>query len=286
MGAVISSIKIGASTEIQNLKDKGIPNAFVLKSGKRQWVLQASSARDYQIWQTQMDNMLKQFGTKVSGNTGSDEKKENGSDILIGIGPSGNTQQTDKYKQQNLALKEQLDALHGQMEGMQRELDRLKVLHSETGDDNKAMIQKVEAEFAKEKDALIRDYELQSQNLTDQLQELHRQIDAKTPMDGGGYLKGFRLGTEDVFKSEIDTEKKILDTFTEDERATIKFMHKHLHRHTHRHTHNHKHIHLHKDAADNVDNVDIQDLELVNKHTISHTITHSNTQFQIKKAFF
>ena len=55
--AVISSIKIGASTEIQNLKDKGIPNAFVLKSGKRQWVLQASSARDYQTWQTQLDNM-------------------------------------------------------------------------------------------------------------------------------------------------------------------------------------------------------------------------------------
>eukprot|EP01084_Bolivina_argentea_P067513 122937_1 len=46
--SVISSLKIGASTEIQNLKDKGIPNAFVLKSGKRQWVLQASSTRDYQ----------------------------------------------------------------------------------------------------------------------------------------------------------------------------------------------------------------------------------------------
>ena len=55
--AIISSIKIGASTEIQNLKDKGIPNAFVVKSGKRQWVLQASSSRDYQTWQIQLDNM-------------------------------------------------------------------------------------------------------------------------------------------------------------------------------------------------------------------------------------
>eukprot|EP01084_Bolivina_argentea_P067512 122933_1 len=64
--AIISSIKIGATTQIQNLKDKGIPNAFVIKSGKRQWVLQASSTRDYQIWQNQMDNILKEFGHKVT----------------------------------------------------------------------------------------------------------------------------------------------------------------------------------------------------------------------------
>merc|ERR1712087_1036514 len=98
---------------------------------------------------------------------------------------------------------------------------------------------------------------------------------------------GFAFGSDDeVLKSEIDTEKKILDTFTEDERATIKFMHKHLHRHTHRHMHNHKHIHLHKNEEDNVDNFDVGDLELENKHTITHTITHSNTQFKIKNAFF
>lgn len=174
------------------------------------------------------------------------------------------------------------------MEGMQRELDRLIVMHSEAGSGNEAMQRKVELEFAKERDALIRDYELQSQNLENELQELHRQIDAKTAMDSGsgGLLKGFSFGKEEDLKSEIDTEKGILDTFTEDERATIKFMHKHLHRHTHKHTHTHKHIHLHKDAADNVDNVDIADMELVNKHSISHTITHSNTQFKITKSFF
>jgi len=291
--AVISSIKIGASTVIQNLKDKGIPNAFVLKSGKRQWVLQASSQRDYQTWQTQLDNMLKQFGSSVK--KGGAEQKENASkgggatgDIVIGIGPSGNTGQANKYYEQNQKLKQDLDALHGQMEGMQRELDRLIVLNSEAGTGNEAMQRKVELEFAKERDALIRDYELQSQNLENELQELHRQIDAKTAMDSGsgGLLKGFSFGKEEDLKSEIDTEKGILDTFTEDERATIKFMHKHLHRHTHKHTHTHKHIHLHKDAADNVDNVDIGDMELVNKHTISHTITHSNTQFKITKAFF
>merc|ERR1711997_1256988 len=152
---------------------------------------------------------------------------------------------------------------------MKKELDRLKIGNSEAGSGNEAMTAKVNAQFAKEKDALIRDYELQSQNLTGQLQELRRQIDAKTAMDSRasskkkGFGSGWKLGGDEDLKSEIDTEKKILDTFTEDERATIKFMHKHLHRHTHRHLHNHKHIHLHKDAEDNVDNVDIQDLELV-----------------------
>ena len=67
--SVIASLKIGASTEIQNLKDKGIPNAFVLKSGKRQWVLQASSTREYNIWQAQLVGMLKEFGpVNLDGN--------------------------------------------------------------------------------------------------------------------------------------------------------------------------------------------------------------------------
>eukprot|EP00488_Nonionellina_sp_1-RS-2012_P004400 TRINITY_DN9898_c0_g1_i1.p1 TRINITY_DN9898_c0_g1~~TRINITY_DN9898_c0_g1_i1.p1 ORF type:complete len:125 (+),score=25.67 TRINITY_DN9898_c0_g1_i1:40-375(+) len=58
----ISSLKIGSQTEMQNLKDKGIPNAFVLKSGKRQWVCQATSGRDYTNWQSQLVAMLKEFG--------------------------------------------------------------------------------------------------------------------------------------------------------------------------------------------------------------------------------
>merc|ERR1719474_1005933 len=60
--SIISSVKIGASTEMAGLKDKGIPNAFVLKSGKRQWVLQAVSGREYQLWQAKLFDILKQFG--------------------------------------------------------------------------------------------------------------------------------------------------------------------------------------------------------------------------------
>jgi len=281
---VMSSIKIGNSTEVRNLRGKGIPNAFVLKSGKRQWVLQAGSTKDYQSWQGKLNNMLKQFGSRVTG--GAEEKAAG--DIVIGIGPSGNNEQFSKQQQKNVELKAELDRLHGQMEGMQRELDRLKMTHADGQSGNEAMKKKVELEFQKETDALVRDYELQSQNLTDELGELHRQIDAKTAMDSGnsggsGFKFSLGLKSKEVLKSEVDTEKKILDTFTDDERAMIKFMHKHLHRHKHVHSHQHKHIHLHKDAADNIDNVDIKDMELADKHTISHTITHSNTQFQIEK---
>merc|ERR1712129_206949 len=249
-------------------------------------------------WQSQLDNMMKEFGNKVTGNNAKKEiqspstgAKNASAGIVIGIGPQGNNAQTDKYQQLNIQMKQTLDTLHSQVDGMQKELDRLKIIYQEAGSGNEAMTAKVNAQFAKEKDALIRDYELQSQNLTGQLQELRRQIDAKTAMDSRatkkGFGSGFKLGgSEEDYRSQIDTEKKILDTFSEDERATIKFLHRHLHRNTHRHLHNHKHIHLHKDAEDNVDNVDIADLELEDKHTITHTITHSNTQFQIKKGFF
>jgi len=285
-GTPMASIKIGNSTEIRNLRGKGIPNAFVLKSGKRQWVLQAGSTKDYQSWQAKLNNMLKQFGSSVTG--GSEEKT---GDITIGIGAKGNTEQFSKQQTRNTELKAELERLHGQMEGMERELARLKMMHADGQSGNEAMKKKVELEFQKETDALVRDYELQSQNLTDELGELHRQIDAKTAMDSGnsGGFKSFKFGLgggfgeKETLTSEIDTEKKILDTFTDDDRAMIKFIHKHLHRHKHVHSHQHKHIHLHKDSADNVDNVDIEDMELEDRHTISHTITHSNTQFQIKK---
>jgi len=293
-GSPLASIKIGASTQIQNLKEKGIQNAFVIKSGKRQWVLQASNPRDYQAWSTHLENILKQFGGQIGGGGSTkEEEKDSGAaeDIQIGIGAAGNTGQADKYRNQNMKLKQELDALHGQMEGMQRELDRLKLLYEEAGSGKEAMTRKVEMEFAKEKDSLIRDYELQHQNLENELQDLHRQCDAKTAMDSGGggaakFLAGFTAGLQEDLQCEIDAEKKSLDKLTEDERSVIKFMHKHLHRHVHKHTHSHKHIHLHKDAADNVDIGDDIDIERVNKHTIAHTITHTNTQFQINKFGF
>eukprot|EP01084_Bolivina_argentea_P067508 122925_1 len=50
--AINSSIKIGATTEIQRLKDKDIPNAFVIKYGKREWILQAESAWHCSAWQS------------------------------------------------------------------------------------------------------------------------------------------------------------------------------------------------------------------------------------------
>ena len=58
--SIISSLKIGAATEMNTLKQ--VPNALVVKSGKRQWVLQAVSGRAYQLWHTKLIDILKQFG--------------------------------------------------------------------------------------------------------------------------------------------------------------------------------------------------------------------------------
>ena len=148
---IVSSIKIGQSTTIQNLKQ--INNAFVVKSGKRQWVLQASSPRDYKQWQSQLDNIsmsphnvhtnpevnirkiaickVKEFGNKVTGTEAEKQREQktndNNNDIVIGIGSQGNNAQADKLQQENMKLRETVDGLHEKIEGMQKELDRLKV---------------------------------------------------------------------------------------------------------------------------------------------------------------
>merc|ERR1712242_251221 len=120
-----------------------------------------------------------------------------------------------------------------------------------------------------EKDELVMDYKIQLNNLEEEIDALNRKISAKTAMDTGGGAKAklksllsFGLGAiaPEELKSEVDTEKKILDTFTEDERATIKFLHRHLHRHAHTHNHRHRHIHLHKDAEDDIDDIDLDEV--------------------------
>eukprot|EP00485_Elphidium_margaritaceum_P000862 CAMPEP_0202690614 /NCGR_PEP_ID=MMETSP1385-20130828/5549_1 /ASSEMBLY_ACC=CAM_ASM_000861 /TAXON_ID=933848 /ORGANISM="Elphidium margaritaceum" /LENGTH=453 /DNA_ID=CAMNT_0049345891 /DNA_START=81 /DNA_END=1442 /DNA_ORIENTATION=+ len=294
--SIIASIKIGASTQIMNLQDK-VPNAFVVKSGKRQWVLQASGAKDYQSWATHLENLLKEFGQDIGGADDADDNDQKGAGskglAALSLNVSGSNatpQQYKKLKQQNTQLKVDADQLTDEVESMKRQLERLKDLFADANTTQDAMSRRVEQEFAREKDALIRDYELQQQNLETEIEELGRRINAKTAMEGGGavskLLAGFGLARPEDLKVEIDAEKKSLDVFTEDEKLTIKFMHKHLHRHTHKHQHTHKHIHLHKDAEDNVDNVDPSDFEPVDKHTISHTITHTNTQIKIQGSYF
>merc|ERR1719233_532086 len=92
--SIISSLKIGASTEMQNLKDKGIPNAFVLKSGKRQWVLQAASTREYNLWSSGLVAMLKEFGpVNLNGAAGA-EASPKGSPQSVAKSPKGSPKQS------------------------------------------------------------------------------------------------------------------------------------------------------------------------------------------------
>jgi len=286
---ILASFKLGASTEIHALSK--VENAFKLTSGKRQWTIQASKPADYNLWKERLNAMLKPFGNAVTGDD--DDKREKIAELEA-------VKRGSQYKElqtKNGELKQELDLLYGQVEGMTQQLERLKAVNADLSGGNNAMKAKVQCEFENEKDALVRDYKLQLNNLEDEIYALSLKINAKTAMDSGGgamkkLLKGISFGLSSIvpeeLKSEVDTEKKILDTFTEDERATIKFMHRHLHRHAHIHNHRHRHLHLHKEAEDNIDDFDNMDLSMENSHKISHTITHSNTQFQItgRHSFF
>jgi len=278
---VLASFKIGQSTEIK--VDRKKPNALVLTSGQRQWTIQASKPADFDTWRERLGAMLEKFGSKLDGDGSKEKNKE-----------QDKAKRSDSYNnalEKNIELKQRLDFMYGKMEGMTQQLEKLKSVNADLSGGNNAMKVKVNEEFEKEKFALVKDYKMKINNLEEEIDALNRRIAAKTAMDssGGAKSKLKSLGNflknavaPEELESQIDAEKKILDTFTEDDRQDIKFMHRHLHQHEHVHNHTHRHIHLHADAADNVDNVDVDDITRENSHKISHTISHSNTQFRIE----
>lgn len=303
---VVASLKIGASTEMKNLTNDGIPNAFVLKSGKRQWILQAQSNREYYGWQSAISQMVKKLGGNISAVAGpTDDQKQSiqtennnqssqnvSTAVSLNVGAS--SMSDNKLLKQNVKLKQELEQKTEMIRGMQEEIAALKEKAIEAGSNTEEMRRKIQKEFHKKKDELERDYELQHENLRAEIEELHRKLEAKTAMEGGHsamktlFGDGFKIGIgeDDELQAEIDAEKKLLDSFSEEEKATIKYIHKHLHRHDHKHIHHHRHVHHHIHDGDNKNKSKENTESIVATHTISHTITHTNTQFKIKKSFF
>ena len=305
---VLAALKIGASTTIQSIADS-IKDAFVVKSGKRQWVLQATSTREFNLWQSQVMEILKQFGSisvglpaKGGAGAGGGRKPaspsesaaaaaaaaSNSNSVAASAVALGSNASNANLVKKNEELRVQVDRLRAVVDSQRAEL---RELHEEQKDaeenDADSIRRQVMQEFAREKEELIRDYELQHENLRSEIEDLHRKLEAKTALEAGSsglktmFAEGFSFGRneDDELQVEIDTEKRYLDGLTEDERASIKFVHKHLHRHDSKHIHHHRHIHYHDDTQD-------PPQLMTQTHTISHTITHTNTQFKIKKSFF
>merc|ERR1719384_409796 len=220
---VIGSLKIGASTEIQNLKDRGIPNAFVLKSGKRQWVLQASSARDYTSWQSQLINMLKQFGPVNLDNnkTPSSPKqsapsspKQNG--IQRGKQRGAHSANTGKLLKENQELTEKIKKMKMKISNMASEIDRYKDLEIEMKSNETELKRKGQKQFLKEKEDLIAEYEVKQDNLRQEIEELHHKLEQKTADEGGrSGLKS--LFGDDYLQINIDDYKSQKNDLLDDD---------------------------------------------------------------------
>mmetsp|Transcript_25368 Transcript_25368/g.41328 ORF Transcript_25368/g.41328 Transcript_25368/m.41328 type:complete len:482 (-) Transcript_25368:141-1586(-) len=213
---IVASLKIGASTELQNLNDKGIDHAFALRSGKRQWILQAADGRNYAMWQSQLVSMLKEFGT-VNLNQDLDDDDGNNQEQLplLGGGASSNKRasakvtqaQVNQLLQENIALDEKLKKLMKQKTDMKSKIDDFADQEAEMKNAEAEMKRRRHKEVQREKEDLIADYEVKQDNLRGQIEELHRKLEQKT-FDEGGKSGLVSLFGEDFIEVDINDYKQ------------------------------------------------------------------------------
>mmetsp|Transcript_86794 Transcript_86794/g.106466 ORF Transcript_86794/g.106466 Transcript_86794/m.106466 type:complete len:451 (+) Transcript_86794:150-1502(+) len=286
-----SALKISKQTEMKILKE--IKFAFVLKSGKRQWVLQANNSDEFKSWFNELTNILNKLGGKIDSTnlniqSGTNNSNNDNNMDILGVGTS-NSDDIKQIQAENQKLKQALEDWknkYTQLEAKTRDNnnDEIKMdidLDDDVIDGDAADIKrKLIKEFTKEKDELIRDYEIQKDDLRAEIEDLRKKLESKIAVDNGtNGLKGLFGSKDEELKSQIDAEAGQLNNLTDEEKASIKFIHTHLHRHAHKHIHHHRHLHIH-------DNTQKPAVSYTNTHTVSHTITHTNTQFHIKKAKF
>jgi len=187
---------------------------------------------------------------------------------------------------------------------MASEIDRLKDLEIEMKNNEVELKRKGQKQFQREKEDLIAEYEVKQDNLRQEIEELHQQLENKTATEGGrsglkslfpedyevvnldDYKDGDRLDDDDDDDDELGgggaigraETANLLDDDDEEEDVggRYKYLHKHLHRHDHKHIHDHRHTHIHDHMGD-------KPITYTHTHTIAHTITHTMTQFKVKK---
>jgi len=85
-------------------------------------------------------------------------------------------------------------------------------------------------------------------------------------------------------KVAIDIERKVLlDMGSDQEKGQVRFKHMHVHRHQFRNINIHNHVHLDEEAMKETPNLDEK---FKHKHTVRHTITHTNSQYLVPKRWF
>jgi len=230
--SIISSVKIGASTEMAGLKDKGIPNAFVLKSGKRQWVLQAVSGREYQLWQAKLFDILKQFGPvtmnveeqieeketatetetetadaeSVSGKSAKSSSSPRASKLkgkLSKLSPRSpkqnavNDPATAKLLRENVTLERKIKDMKERIKELAKEIAEYQDKEIELRNLEQEIRRKEQKNFQRQKEDLIAEYEVKQDNLRAQLEQTHQKMEQKT------YDEGKRSGLKSLFGEDF-----------------------------------------------------------------------------------
>ena len=188
---------------------------------------------------------------------------------------------------EEIDLKKQFESLQYQLEGMEHEIKVLKFQNQQLNLGRDELKKEIEQEFNREREEIVKDYEIQNQNLQDILNELNAALTAKAsvpqlPPKTLGFNSLFNKGGASQDEEEvenliqIDIEKQMLRHLGDDEKLRIKHTHQHLHKHTQKHIHEHRHTHIDKDMKEQ--GLIPDHIEFSDKHELAHNISHTNTQ--------
>lgn len=299
---------------------------FLLKSGKRQWILQASSSRDFSMWMSQIRAILKQVGAiekpkeeekqSIGSQLASSLKIGSSVDISSSSGGGVNAhivteeqkleQQSKEVRSVNYQLKQQVEALRNQVVNMEKEMAIIKDETVALQQNEETMKKDIRRRYEDRMVAEQQKWEQEHERIRQELEQLHLQLEDKASKEGwlqSTLFEGFQEDTgnhvidfdKDDDENEIVDEEKKKQIELQKKQALQNMKHEggdgteHVSAkvtHKHIHRHDHKHVCHHKHLHLHDHSNKDNYIVYVQTHTVAHTVVHTSTQLKIQKKLF
>jgi len=308
-----------SSTSYKKLDE--LKNTVAILSGKRQLILQAGSAKDFDNWVNALKKALKNVGAQVSDeNAGGSDKVRD--EISAGLGKIGlgkisrsiggtstknesNTNKVDvqKLQNENKDMRKEIEKCKVQMTELTAQLERMEREKEKIRSGEKELRERKWKDFQKEMEKLEDDHTKAMEVLRQEIEELQCKIEEKNRLEGF-----YKVGTlfSDGFDKEEQTDVQATEQEVGQEPAPKKDERKDEQKYnedgqledyqedtqqsgstykvTYKNQHKHHHIHIlhHRHTHYHNDTTE-KEVVFTQTETLAHTIVHTATQFQIKR---